>query len=97
MKLYSDKDVVDAVVVETGEEVQIPKKWIGTEFADGYDVQGKADKKSDEPVVIPEGDPSDDWTVKQIDAYAEREGIDLGEASKKGEKLAVIEDAKPGA
>ena len=41
-------------------------------------------------VEIPGGVPDETWTVKQIDAYAEREGIDLGDASNKAEKLSAV-------
>lgn len=88
VKLYTEDDMVDATF--GGEEVKIPKKWVGTEYADGYVVDGKADE-----VVIPDGDPEDAWTIKQIDAYAEREGIDLSKvANKKADKIAAILEAK---
>jgi hypothetical protein len=88
MKLYTDADMVDAVFA--GEEVRIPKKWVGTEYADGYVFPEK-----DDDVAIPEGDPVEAWTAKQLDAYADREGIDLSKvANKKAEKLAAILDAK---
>lgn len=48
------------------------------------------------PTVIPEGDPSEDWTVKELDAYAEREGIDLAGATKKADKVAAITAARAG-
>lgn len=41
-------------------------------------------------VEIPEGDPTDRWTVKQLRAYAEREGRDLGDASLKADVLAAL-------
>lgn len=53
-----------------------------------------------EPIDIPEGEPSEDWTVKQLDAFAERESIDLGDAKTKAEKLAALNsdpDQNPGA
>ena len=39
---------------------------------------------------VPEGDPSDAWTVKQMKAYADAKGIDLGDAKSKGEVLAKV-------
>lgn len=41
-------------------------------------------------VEIPAGDPEDSWTVKQLEAYALREQVDLGSASTKAEKLSVL-------
>lgn len=43
----------------------------------------------DAPETIPEGTPSDSWTVKQLEAYAERVGVDLPEG-KKADKLAAL-------
>ncbi|MBO3663729.1 hypothetical protein [Microbacterium stercoris] len=43
-----------------------------------------------ETVEIPEGDPSEEWTAKQLDAYAAAKGIDLGSGKNKAEKLAAI-------
>lgn len=54
------------------------------------------EKKSDEKktVEIPEGPPKDSWTVPQLEAFAEREGIDLsGVEGNKPEKFAAIEKA----
>lgn len=88
LKLYTESDMVDATFA--GEEVQIPKKWVDTEYADGYVFPEKTDE-----VKIPDGDPAESWTVKQIDAYAERESIDLSKVgAKKDERLAAVLDAK---
>jgi len=37
-----------------------------------------------------EGDPSDAWTVKQLRAHAEAEGIDLGDAKSKADILSKL-------
>lgn len=39
---------------------------------------------------VPEGEPNESWTGKQIDAYAEAKGVDLGKAKNKADKLAAI-------
>jgi len=39
---------------------------------------------------LPEGDVTDKWTVKQLQAYAKSEDIDLGDAKTKAEILAVL-------
>lgn len=49
--------------------------------------------KSDE-VEIPEGDPTDKWTVPQLKAYATANTVDLGEAKNKDDILAVLVPAK---
>ena len=95
MKTYSEKDMVDAVV--NGEEVQIPKAWIGTELVtDDIEVKGKAGKAS-EDVTLPEGDPTDEWSRAQLDKHAvEVAKVDEAEvrkASNKGEVLDPIDKA----
>lgn len=39
---------------------------------------------------FPEGAPSEDWTVKQLKAWAKVNEVDLGEAKSKPEILAVV-------
>lgn len=39
-------------------------------------------------------EPSEKWTVKKIDAYAEERGIDLSNASTKADKLSLISDTQ---
>ena len=40
--------------------------------------------------MLTESAPDDSWKVAEIDAYAEREGIDLTGAKNKKDKLALI-------
>lgn len=47
----------------------------------------------DGPADIPEGEPTDKWSVAAIKAFATRERIDLAEAKNKGEYLTAIEAA----
>ena len=49
-----------------------------------------AKPESSTEVTVPEGDPSDKWTVPQLELFAKQKEIDLGSASSKPEKLAVI-------
>ncbi|MSS84972.1 hypothetical protein FYJ24_09390 [Actinomycetaceae bacterium WB03_NA08] len=39
---------------------------------------------------IPEGEPSEEWTGKQLDAYAASKNIDVSKAKSKAEKVAAI-------
>lgn len=41
----------------------------------------------------PEGDPSEDWKVDELTAYAEAHDISLGGATKKADMVAAIEAA----
>lgn len=52
-------------------------------------------KAAPEAPEIPEGDPAEAWTVKQLQAYADREEIDLGNAKTKTEILAALNPAPP--
>ena len=95
MKTYTDKDMVDAVV--NGEEVQIPKSWVGTDkITDDVEVKGKAGK-APEDVTLPEGDPTDEWSRAQLDQHAvEVAKVDEAEvrkANNKGEVLDLIAKA----
>lgn len=42
------------------------------------------------PVEIPAGDPTAEWTVKQLTAFAKDKGIDLGDARNKDDIFAVV-------
>ena len=42
------------------------------------------------PVEIPDGEPSEKWSAKQLDAFADRAGIDLAGATTKADKVTAI-------
>lgn len=42
-------------------------------------------------VELPAGSPTESWTNAQIDAFAQREGIDLSGSKNKTERLAAID------
>lgn len=86
---YEDKDFVDVEI--EGEVQRVPKTWLGTDLLPAG--TAKAGSGSDDEVTIPEGDPSDSWTNKQLDAYAAAHEIDLGGAGNKADKLEAIKKA----
>ena len=45
-------------------------------------------------VEIPEGDPTADWSTKQLDAYAVKHDVDVKAAKNKSEKVALLLAAK---
>ncbi|MFD4111615.1 hypothetical protein ACFWWU_36490 [Streptomyces sp. NPDC058650] len=47
-----------------------------------------------EVVEIPDGDPVEAWSGKQLKAYAEREQLDIGSAKSKAEIAAALVAAK---
>lgn len=51
---------------------------------------GQSEGSESETVELPEGDITEDWTVKQLKAYAKAEDIDLGDAKNKAEILAKL-------
>lgn len=57
----------------------------------GYGIEG-AD--APEVVEIPDGDPVEAWTKKQLDAYAVREELDVGNAKSKPDIVAALIAAK---
>lgn len=50
----------------------------------------ESDADADASAEVPEGDPSETWTVKQLKAFADAKGIDLGDAKSKGDVLAAV-------
>jgi len=48
-----------------------------------------------ETPALPEGTPSDSWTVAQLKEYAAQEEVDLTGAEKKADILAAIQAATP--
>lgn len=91
---YEKSDFVD--VVDENDvplEAPVPKKWLGTDLLpQGTKKAGKsADKKTD-PVKVPDGVPTSEWTHEQLDAYASAQDskVDVSKASNKDEKLALL-------
>ena len=50
----------------------------------------KQSADDDNATDVPEGDPAETWTVKQLKAYADAKGIDLGDAKSKPEVFAAV-------
>lgn len=63
-------------------------------LADGFiasdGVAEKALAHESEVVDVPEGEPSADWTTKQLTAHAEKAGVDVKAAKNKAEILAAL-------
>lgn len=66
-------------------------------LADGGFIEELAAAEADEvaaaetdEVVAPDGAPSEEWSAKQLDAYADANGIDVKAAKNKAEKVAAI-------
>ena len=45
-----------------------------------------------EVAAFPDGEPSDEWKLGELTAYAKHQGIDLGDARRKGDILSMIEE-----
>lgn len=92
MKMYTSKDMMTVEI--DGIEQEVPKAWEGTALLDAPNVSLEVGGNSDAEVQIPDGDPTEGWTNKQLDAYAAAKGIDLQGAGTKADKLAAIAKAK---
>jgi hypothetical protein len=76
-----------------GQSVTVPDEAAAYYLEKGWAVAGaETPRKSGEHdvVEIPDGVPEESWKGDQLDAYAQREGIELGSAPKKADKVAVI-------
>jgi len=76
-----------------GQTVTVPDDTAAYYLEKGWSVAGaETVHQPDEHdvVEIPDGIPEEAWKGAALDAYAEREGIDLGSASKKADKVAVL-------
>lgn len=61
-------------------------------FNVGVAAESEEQGETPEP-PYPAGDPSEDWTGKQLDAYAEAKGVDVSKAKNKAERVAAIAEA----
>lgn len=88
--LYTENDFVDVYDANGVKLDSVPKAWVGTDLLPA----GVTDKapKSDDDVKIPDGDPSEDWTVPQLTAWATKQEppVDLGGATKKDDIVAIV-------
>lgn len=57
-------------------------------------IEAVVEEPEEKTVEIPDGDPSGEWTVAQLEAYAAREDIDIKSAKNKDDKLTAIQAAK---
>ena len=86
-----------------GRTVVVPDETVDYYTSKGWSVAGEkpakqtAAKAAAGSADIPEGDPSDKWSNKQLEAYAQREGIDLGTPKNKGDRLTAIAEARKAA
>jgi hypothetical protein len=89
--MYEKDDFIDVVDANGAPHPPIPKQWLGTEHAPGFKKAPKDGEKAPAaPVQIPTGEPTDDWTIPQIDKYVADNSVDLGDAKKKDQKLPLI-------
>lgn len=95
-----DDTFVDAYSTTTGRKQRVPRHFIGhpvlgaglalTPSARGRDEEAEPDVL----VEVPAGDPTDDWTRAQLDAYAATLlDLDTAPMRNKADVLAAIQDA----
>lgn len=88
-------DFIEVIVTATGESTSVPRDWLDSPVL-GKQFEKTVDQKIRDGELEPEklpDPPTDKSTVKEIEAYAEKTGIDLGDAKNKDEKLAVVTTA----
>lgn len=81
--------------LEPGEQVVIsdePREDL-EELARWVSIPVPEAPEPEKPVEIPDGEPTEKWSVAELKAYAAREEIDLGSAKNKPEYFKVIGDA----
>ena len=77
-----------------GRSVVVPDDTVEYYTSKGWSVAGQEPKASDAPVVIPDGAPSEEWTNAQLDAYAEREGVDFAGVKNKADRMTAIAESR---
>jgi len=79
-------------------EGQTVPEGVADELLKSLEKRGLIAKVKDEEttteVVIPDGDPTEQWKGAELDAYAAREGIDIKGKTNKADKLTAILAAK---
>lgn len=78
----------EAYSLSTGRRQQVPRHWIGDPVLGLDFALTPAQRELDGDLGVR---PAQDWTVKEIDDYAERVGVDVSKAKTKDKKLAAIE------
>jgi hypothetical protein len=78
-------------VVPEGVDGDVIARLLSEGMISELPVEEETDEEA--PVVIPEGDPTEKWTVAELEAFAADKGIDLSGPNKKPEKLAAILEA----
>jgi hypothetical protein len=72
-----------------GQTIEVPAEKVEYFTKLGWTEIGEAPATEPETVTIPEGEPSEDWTLKQLAAFAESKSVDL--TGVKNSKKAFIE------
>ena len=89
---YKKSDIVDVVDENDQPLGSVPKQWIGTDLLPASAKKAGKSQSSSEPVEVPDGEPTEKWTVPQLDLYASEKSVDgYGEAKDKKAKLELVE------
>jgi hypothetical protein len=87
--MYEKDDFIDVVDANGAPHPPIPKQWLGTEHAPGFK---KAPKDGEKAVEIPAGEPTAEWTVPQLTAWAaaQEPPVELDGKTKKDDIVAIV-------
>lgn len=80
----------DTVPEWAAKAITNPDVWAEAPAEEESDESEGGDGSESETVEIPEGDITEEWTVKQLRAYAKAEDIDLGGATTKKDILSAL-------
>lgn len=92
MSTMNDERFVEVHSANGGTEM-VPREWLGNPVLDKGLELTPAQRLHDEGGPAQLVAPTEKSTVAEIEEFAEAAGIDLGDASKKPEKLAAVEAA----
>lgn len=82
---------VEAYAISTGRKMEVPEHFIGHPKL-GRDL-ALTPSQRDQAAELPEGEPTEEWTVKQLEQYARNHQVDLAGATRKVDILTAIEAA----
>lgn len=74
---------------DKGDTIDVPDA-IGQRLVNREVATSETEQDSNDDSSYPDGEPTDKWSAKQLDAYANDHAIDLTGATKKADKVARI-------
>jgi hypothetical protein len=86
---------VEVYAKSTGNKQWVPEHWLDHPVL-GRDFEKTPSARAIEAQTPPPGEPSTDWSRKQLDQHAQTLGIDTSGLPNKGDAVTAIQDAVAG-